>query len=71
MYWCRAHGVGTTTFMPPRFAPGDQTPLRAGEVFSLEPMLVHHGVGTSCVENTVLVTETGARVLSHATERWW
>ena len=71
MYWCRAHGVGTTTFMQPRFAPGDQTPLRAGEVFSLEPMLVHHGVGTSCVENTVLITETGARVLSRATERWW
>ena len=22
MYWCRAHGVGTTTFMKPRFQPG-------------------------------------------------
>jgi Xaa-Pro aminopeptidase len=71
IYWCRAHGVGTTTFMAPRFAPGDQTPLRVGEVFSLEPMLVHHGVGTACIENTVLITETGARVLSKASERWW
>ena len=60
--------LGMTTFMAPRFAPGDSTPLRVGEVFSLEPMLVHHGVGTACIENTVLITETGARVLSKASE---
>lgn len=70
-YYFRAHGVGTALFLPPRFNPGDNRPLRAGELFSLEPMLVRHGYGTACTENTVLITETGAEVVSRAETRWW
>jgi Xaa-Pro aminopeptidase len=70
-YYFRAHGVGTALFLPPRFVPGDTRPLRAGEVFSLEPMLVRHGFGTACVENTVLVTESGSEILNCSPAKWW
>jgi Xaa-Pro aminopeptidase len=70
-YYFRAHGVGTALFLPPRFNPGDATPLRPGEVFSLEPMLVRLGYGCACVERTVLVTETGVELLDSQAPRWW
>lgn len=70
-YYFRAHGIGTAPFMAPRFMPNDETPMRPGEVFVVEPMLIREGYGTACDEFTVLVTETGTEVLSTAGERWW
>lgn len=70
-YYFRAHGISTTPFSMPRFIPTDETPLRVGELFVVEPMLIRQGYGTACDEFTVLVTETGVEVLSTAGERWW
>ncbi|WP_421881927.1 M24 family metallopeptidase [Pacificispira sp.] len=70
-YYFRAHGVGTALFLPPRFVPGDEKSLRPGELFSLEPMLVRHGFGTACVENTILITDDGAETLNQNTAQWW
>ncbi|MER2533852.1 MAG: Xaa-Pro peptidase family protein [Rhizobiaceae bacterium] len=70
-YYFRAHGIGTAPFMAPRFMPNDETPMRPGEVFVVEPMLIREGFGTACDEFTVLITENGTEVLSTAGERWW
>jgi len=69
-YYFRAHGVGTTLFQQPYFHPGSADPLRANEVFSLEPMLVRLGYGSACVERTLLVTQTGVEVLDTGPGIW-
>ena len=70
-YYFRAHGVGTTLFQVPRFFPGDATTLRAGQVFSLEPMITRLGFGGACVERTILVTEDGCELLGGDTDGVW
>jgi Xaa-Pro aminopeptidase len=58
------HGLGLSLFELPWLTPDDETPLAAGMIFALEPMLVRYGVGTAVIEETVLVTRSGAEVLS-------
>lgn len=70
-YYFRAHGVGTTLFQFPRFFPGDGTPLREGQVFSLEPMTTRLGFGGACVERTILVTSDGCELLGGETDGVW
>ncbi len=58
------HGVGLALFERPFLSPEEDTVLEAGMIFALEPMLVRYNTGTAVVEETVLVTETGAECLS-------
>jgi Xaa-Pro dipeptidase len=58
------HGVGLGLFELPFLGPDDPSVLEPGMIFALEPMLVHYGVGTAVVEETVLITKTGAETLS-------
>jgi Xaa-Pro aminopeptidase len=62
------HGLGLSLFELPFLSPDDETALEEGMIFALEPMLVRYGEGTAVVEETVLVTETGAETLSDL--RW-
>jgi Xaa-Pro aminopeptidase len=58
------HGLGLSLFERPWLTPDDECVLEAGMIFALEPMLVRYGVGTAVIEETVLVTRSGAEVLS-------
>jgi Xaa-Pro dipeptidase len=58
------HGVGLGLFELPFLGPDDPTTLEPGMIFALEPMLVRYGVGTAVVEETVLITDSGAETLS-------
>ena len=58
------HGLGLSLFELPWLTPDDESPLAAGMIFALEPMLVRYGLGTAVIEETVLVTRSGAEVLS-------
>jgi Xaa-Pro aminopeptidase len=62
------HGLGLSLFEMPFLGPTDESLLEAGMVFALEPMLVRYNLGTAVLEESVLVTPTGAEVLSGA--RW-
>ncbi len=57
------HGVGLELDELPVLTAVDR-PLRAGNVFALEPKFVLPGVGAVGIEDTFLVTETGAQCLS-------
>ncbi len=61
------HGVGLDIHDLPDYY-WDETPLKVGEVFTVEPCLLIDGVAGTRIEDVVVVTETGARVLSN-TER--
>ncbi|MEW6524417.1 MAG: M24 family metallopeptidase [Bacillota bacterium] len=59
------HGLGLLSTEPPHIAPYDHTMLEPGMVINIEPGVVsEHGV--FCVEENVLVTETGYEILSGA-----
>jgi Xaa-Pro aminopeptidase len=66
------HGVGSTKFESPLLGLGDiDVVFEPNMVFSLEPMLVREDVGTAVVEDTILVTETGAEILPCFTRKLW
>lgn len=58
------HGLGLSLWEMPYLTPDDGSILEPGMIFALEPMLVRHGVGTAVIEETILVTESGAEALS-------
>lgn len=58
------HGLGLSLFELPYLGADDESVLEAGMIFALEPMLVRYGVGTAVIEETVLVTRSGAETLS-------
>jgi Xaa-Pro aminopeptidase len=58
------HGLGLSTHEPPWIMAGDQYPLRAGMVFSIEPGIYLQGEFGVRLEEIVKLTETGAEVFS-------
>jgi len=59
------HGLGLEIHESPRLAPKQQQLVRAGMVITLEPGVYMPGWGGVRVEDDVLVTRAGARVLTH------
>jgi Xaa-Pro aminopeptidase len=59
------HGIGMDLFEGPGglFA-GSQVELRPGMTVAYEPMVVVEGLGTGVIEDSVLITETGYRLLT-------
>lgn len=64
------HGLGLTLTEPPHMAPYDKQILQSGMVITLEPGIVS-SEGVYIVEQDVLVTDTGAEVLSNSRWQLW
>lgn len=58
------HGIGLTYHEEPRIVPYNQTPLQPGMVIAIEPGIYFEGKWGLRLEHTVLVTQTGAEILS-------
>jgi len=65
------HGVGLDIHELPRLARGVRSPLRPGNVVTVEPGVYVEGLGGVRIEDTVLVTDTGAEVLTSAAKDDW
>lgn len=57
------HGVGLATHEAPRLGPGSDDLLEPGMIFTVEPGIYLPGWGGVRLEETVLLTEDGCRVL--------
>lgn len=58
------HGLGLEIHEAPRLGRKDKTRLEAGMVITIEPGIYEEGWGGIRIEDTVLVTATGAQVLT-------
>jgi Xaa-Pro aminopeptidase len=60
------HGIGMDLFEAPGglFA-GSRVELKPGMTLAYEPMVVVEGLGTGVVEDTILITDTGHRLLTN------
>jgi Xaa-Pro aminopeptidase len=65
------HGIGVANDEPPVLGLGDQTPLLPGMLLTIEPGLYRTPVGGCRIEDEVLVTDTGAEVLTKLARVWW
>ena len=62
------HGIGLEINEPPVLTPRSKDVLQPGMVIAFEPKFVIPGVGAVGVENSYLITETGAEKLTHFEE---
>jgi Xaa-Pro dipeptidase len=59
-----AHGIGLELNELPFIAQGQSYPLEQGMTFAVEPKIVFPGEGSVGLENTVVVTEKGYKILT-------
>jgi Xaa-Pro aminopeptidase len=69
--WTTGHGAGMDILEEPFFGPDSQVLLEPGMTFYIEPMIVPTHIGTICIEDIVLVTETGCEELTTSEKRTW
>lgn len=60
------HGIGVEAHEDPYLVAGNQTPLAAGNVFSIEPGFYIEGMWGARIEDIVVATNTGPRALNQA-----
>lgn len=59
------HGIGVETHEPPYIVTGNECPLEAGMVFSVEPGIYDPGHHGARIEDIVAVTDSGVRRLNN------
>lgn len=65
------HGVGVEIHEKPRLGKGEQTPIPAGSIVTVEPGVYIQGFGGVRVEDTVLVGPAGTEILTLAAKDRW
>jgi Xaa-Pro aminopeptidase len=60
------HGIGLDVHEGPPLSPRNETPLEPGMVVTVEPGIYLAGWGGVRIEDDVVVTEDGCRILTHA-----
>jgi Xaa-Pro aminopeptidase len=63
------HGVGLDTYDHPLLDESTETPLEAGMVFEIETPYYELGFGGLQVEDTVVITEDGCRLLTRSSRK--
>ena len=63
------HGVGLAIHEAPRAARTATAPLRAGAILTVEPGIYDPAWGGIRIEDMVVITETGCRVLTGVAKR--
>ncbi|MBN1523999.1 MAG: aminopeptidase P family protein [Spirochaetales bacterium] len=64
------HGVGLQLDEPPYLAPKNEQLLQANMTIAVEPKVAIPGVGVVGIEDTFLVTDSGARCLTECSREW-
>jgi Xaa-Pro aminopeptidase len=64
------HGLGLEIHEPPRLGRRVKTPLRAGNVVTLEPGVYVEGIGGIRVEDDIVIKDGGAEVLTPLTREF-
>ena len=65
------HGIGLEVYELPLIAPGNADPLEPGMTFCLETPYYELGWGGAQVEDAVVVTDSGCRLLSATSRDLW
>lgn len=65
------HSMGIVCHESPNFAPNDDTILQSGMVLTVEPGIYIEGLGGVRIEDDILVSETGAIVLTKAKKAFY
>jgi Xaa-Pro aminopeptidase len=63
------HGIGLDLTEPPSIAASETLPLEPGMTLCLEPNLIHKEVGSIVAEEEIVITDTGAELISPAFPR--
>jgi len=63
------HGVGLVVHEEPRLSPSGETVLAPGMVVTVEPGIYLPGWGGVRIEDSVVITQTGCRVLTHSDKK--